>query len=227
MGTGLNLTEPRLRVASGPQADPVHDRTADEEAPREFEVVEPGPEAGARVIRLSTEALAACGDSLEHLCRRVAVFLSRSACPASSSTVGGEQDDLKRRMDEYMLHKDYHWSLRGEDGEQPIVATGSPPQTDLESYYYSGPHPTWPTQPPRPDPQEVHPGLCSLHHEVNSLPGIQSCPQQRQPKKHIQPTWRVLIAQSQPMVLLTVRQNCWPNCDLDPKIHTRQPCLRL
>ena len=38
-----------------------------------------------------------------------------------------------------MLHKDYHQSIRGEDGEEPIKALGSPPQTDMDSYYYSGP----------------------------------------------------------------------------------------
>ena len=38
-----------------------------------------------------------------------------------------------------MLHKDYHQSIRGEDGEEPIEALGSPPQTDMDSYYYSGP----------------------------------------------------------------------------------------
>ena len=90
---------------------------------------------------LTTEALAARGDSLEHLPRRVAVSLSCSPCPASSSTVVGvvgEQRDLKRRMDQYMLHEDYHKSLRGEDGEEPIAALGSPTQTDMNSYYYSG-----------------------------------------------------------------------------------------
>ena len=75
--------------------------------------------------------------SLEHLRRRVAVSPSRSACPASCSTVVGEQDDLKRRMDKYMLHNDYHQSIQGEDGEEPIKAKGSPPQTDMDSYYYS------------------------------------------------------------------------------------------
>ena len=79
------------------------------------------------------------GDSLEHLLSRVAVSLSCSAYPASSSTVIQEQDDLKRRMDEYMLHKDFHQSIRAEDGEEPIDALGSPPETDVHSYYYSGP----------------------------------------------------------------------------------------
>ena len=38
-----------------------------------------------------------------------------------------------------MLHKDYHQSIRGEDGEEPIDAISSPPRTDMDSYYYSGP----------------------------------------------------------------------------------------
>ena len=139
LGSGLNLTEPRLRVAFGSQEDPVHHRRAEEEASRELDVVAPRPEPGAPRIPLKTEAIAAAGDSLEHLRRRVAVFLPHSACPVSSSTVVREQDDLKRRMDEYMLHKNYHQSIRGEDGEEPIEALASPPQTDMDSYYYSGP----------------------------------------------------------------------------------------
>ena len=89
---------------------------------------------------LTTEALAAHGDSLQHLRRRVAASLSRSACPASSSTaVGGaeEQDELRMRMD--LLHEDYYKSVRGEDGEEPLQDLGSPPQTDMGSFYYSGP----------------------------------------------------------------------------------------
>ena len=142
LGSGLNLTEPRLRVASGSQEDPVHHRRANEEARRETEAVARRPERGAPGIPLTTEDLAARGDSLEHLHRRGAVSLSRSACPASSSAalaVVGEHDDLKRRMDEYMLHKDDHKSIRGEDGEEPIKALGSPAQTDMDSYYYWGP----------------------------------------------------------------------------------------
>ena len=133
LGNGLNLTEPRVRVASGSQEDPVHHRRADEEARREFEVVAPRPEPGAPGIPLSTEALAACGDSLKHLRRRIAVSLSRLVCPASTSTIVEEQEDLKRRMDEYKLHKDYHWSVRGEDAEGPIKAIGSPPKTDMDT----------------------------------------------------------------------------------------------
>ena len=90
------------------------------------------------------ETLAAHGeDSLQRLRRRVEASIARSACPASSSTVleGGpeEQEDLRRRMDEFMLHEEYHKSTVGEDGEIPLDALGSPPQTEMGSFYYSGP----------------------------------------------------------------------------------------
>ena len=42
-------------------------------------------------------------------------------------------------MNEYLLHEEYYDSVRGEDGEEPLEALGSPPQTDMGSYYYSGP----------------------------------------------------------------------------------------
>ena len=42
-------------------------------------------------------------------------------------------------MPEYLLHEEYYKSVRGEDGEEPLEALGSPPQTDMGSLYYSGP----------------------------------------------------------------------------------------
>ena len=42
-------------------------------------------------------------------------------------------------MDEYLLHEEYYKSVRGEDGEEPLKALGSPPHTDRGSYLYSGP----------------------------------------------------------------------------------------
>ena len=128
LGSGpISLSEPKLRVASGSQEDPGH-RRAEQETPRE--------------TPLTTEALAARGDSLQHLRKRVAVSIPRSACPASSSmAVGGSEheDKLRRRMDEYLLHEEYYKSVRGEDGEEPLEALGYPPQTDMGSFYYSGP----------------------------------------------------------------------------------------
>ena len=77
------------------------------------------------------ETLAAHGeDSLQRLRRRVEASIARSACPASFSTVLGvgpeEQEDLRRRMDEFMLQEEYHKSTVGEDGEIPLDALGSP-----------------------------------------------------------------------------------------------------
>ena len=38
-----------------------------------------------------------------------------------------------------MLHEEYHKSTVGEDGEIPLDALGSPPQTDMGTFLYSGP----------------------------------------------------------------------------------------
>ena len=111
-------SEPPLGAASGSQEDP-EQRRANQDPPK--------------TIPLTMEALAAHGDdSLQRLRTRVAASIARSACPASSSMVLGgleEQEDLQRRMDEYMLHEEYHKSTVGEDGEVPLDALGSPPQT--------------------------------------------------------------------------------------------------
>ena len=120
------MSEPKLRAASASQVESVH-RRAEQGAPR-----------------LTTESLAARADSLQHLHRRVAVSISRSVCPASSSTAtpaGGpdEEGEFRRRINEYILHEEYYKSVTGEDGEEPLDALGSPPYTDMGSYPYSGP----------------------------------------------------------------------------------------
>ena len=84
-------SEPPLRVASGSQEGPEH-RRANQDAPR-----------------LTTEALGARGASLQHLRRRVAASISRSVCPASSSTATparepDEEGKFRRRINEYILH---------------------------------------------------------------------------------------------------------------------------
>ena len=93
---------------------------------------------------INMETLAAHGeDSLQRVRRRVEASIARSACPASSSTVlvvgPEEQEDLRRRMDKFMLHEEYHKSTVGEDGKIPLDALGSPPQTEMGSFLYSGP----------------------------------------------------------------------------------------
>ena len=120
------MSEHKLRAASGSQEDPVH-RRAEQEGPR-----------------LTTEALAARGESLQHLGRRVAASISQSVCPASSSTATPargpeEQDEFRRRINEYIFHKEYYKSVTGKDGEESLDALGSPPYTDMGSYLYSGP----------------------------------------------------------------------------------------
>ena len=122
-------SEPPLRATSGSQEDPEH-RRAKLNPPRK--------------TSLTMETLAAHGeDSLQRLRRRVEASIARSACPASSSTVLGggpeEQEDLRRSMDEFMLHEKYHKSTIGEDGVIPLDALGSPPQTEMGSFLYSGP----------------------------------------------------------------------------------------
>ena len=90
------------------------------------------------------ETLAAHGeDSLQRFRRCVEASIAPSACPASSSTVLGvgpeKQEDLRRRMDAFMLHEEYHKSTVGEDEGIPLDALGSPPQTEMGSFLYSGP----------------------------------------------------------------------------------------
>ena len=119
------VSQPPLRSASGSQEDAEHRR-----APR--------------TIPLTMETLAAHGeDSLQRLRRRVEASIARLACPASSSSELGvgpeEQEDLRRRMDEFMLHEQYHLSTVGVDGELPLDALGSPPQTEMGSFLYSRP----------------------------------------------------------------------------------------
>ena len=119
------MSEPKLRAASASQEDPVH-RRGEQDAPR-----------------LTTEALAARGDSLQHLRRRVAASISRPICPASSSTATParepeEEGKFRRKITEYILNDEYYKSVTGQDGEEPLDALGSPPYTDMRSYPYSG-----------------------------------------------------------------------------------------
>ena len=180
---------PHLSGASGSQGDP--DRRRAEEN-----------------TTLTTEALAAHGgDSLHHLHRPVAASVSRSACPASSSTaIGGPEEykELRKKMYEYILHEEYYKSIRGEDGEEPLAVHGSRPRTDLGSYTHSGPpsdraETAYLPRQPRPE----YPRAC--------------CPTPRAPEvgptrveeqHHPRPTYGALDHTA----------ICWPNFCLDQKI---------
>ena len=63
---------------------------------------------------------------------------------------------------------------------------------------------TWQTQYPYPDARE-------------GLLGVQSYQRPSEPRKCVQPMWRIPISQGQPMVPWTVRPNYWPSCYPDSK----------
>ena len=85
-------------------------------------------------------------------------------------------------MDKYLLHEEYYKSVRGEDGQEPLEALGSPPQTDMGSFCYSDP-PTdladtvaLPRRPRgsawRPEPTTVRsPEVCPAYVDYCHLPG--------------------------------------------------------
>ena len=85
-------------------------------------------------------------------------------------------------MEEYLLHEEYYKSVRGEDGEEPLKALGSPPHTDMGSYPYSGPAtdladtvslprrprgPAWRSELPT---TSRNPEVCPAHVEDSHLP---------------------------------------------------------
>ena len=162
-------SEPPLRVASGSQEDLDH-RRANQDAPK-----------------LTKEALAARGDSLQHLRRRVAASISRSVCPASCSTATParepeEEGEFRRRINEDILHDDYYKSVTSADGEEPLDASGSPLYTDMGSYPYSGPptdlantaslprRPRGPVWRPELPPTSGSPEVCPAYVKALHLP---------------------------------------------------------
>ena len=174
------VSEPPLRAASGSQEDPEH-RRAERNTPR--------------TIPLTMETLAAHGeDSLQRLRRRVEASIARSACPASSSSelgVGPEgQEDLRRRMDELMLHEEYHLSTVGVDGELALDALRSSPRTEMGSFLFSGPS------------TDIADTV-----SLPRRPRVHEHPRARHPDLPIMDP----PSQSPPMGLLIVRPNYWPN----------------
>ena len=172
-------SEPPLRAASWLQEDSEH-RRANQNPPR--------------TTPLTMETLAAHGeDSLQRLRRRVEASIARSACPASSSTVlgggPGEQEDLPRRMDEFVLHEDYHKSAVGEDGEVPLDALGSPPQTEMGSFLYSGPSTDMADTVSLPRRPRVHEHPRAWHPD---LPTTSRAPEKSLDPLHPEPTYGAL-----------------------------------
>ena len=86
-------------------------------------------------------------------------------------------------MQEYLLHKEYYQSVRGEYGEEPPEALGSPPHTDMGSYLYSGPptdladtvslprRPRGPAWRPELPITSRNPEVCPAYVEESHFPG--------------------------------------------------------
>ena len=149
------------------------------------------------------EALAPHGeDSLQRLGRRVEASIARLACPASSSTVRGgpeEQEDLRRRMDEFMLHEEYHKSTVGEDEEVPLDALGSPPQTEMGSFLCSGPSTDIADTVSLPRRPRVHEHPRAWHPD---LPTTSRAPEKSLDPPHPEPTYGALDRTAEPLAKL-------------------------
>ena len=149
------------------------------------------------------EALAAHGeDSLQRLRRRVEASITWSVCPASSSTVFGgpeEQEGLRRRMDEFMLHEEYHKSTVGEEGEIPLVALGSPPQTEMGTFLYSGPSTDIAETVSLPRRARVHEHPRAWHPD---LPTTSRAPEKSLDPLHREPTYGALDRTAEPLAKL-------------------------
>ena len=172
-------SEPPLRAAYGSQEDPEH-RRANLNPPR--------------TSPLTMETLAAHGeDSLQRLRRRVEASIARSACPASSSTVLGggpeKQEDLQGRMDEFMLHEEYHKSTVGEDREIPLDALGPPPQTEMGSFLYLVPSTDMADTVSLPRRPRVHQHPRAWHLD---LPTTSRAPEKGLDPLHPEPTYGAL-----------------------------------
>ena len=105
-----------------------------------------------------------------------------------------------------MLHEKYHKSTVGEDGEIPLDALGSPPQTEMGSFLYSGPSTDMADTVSLPRQQKY---TSTREH------GIQTC---RQLQGLLKTVW-ILFTQSPPMGLWIARPNFWPN--FYPDLKTR------
>ena len=96
-----------------------------------------------------------------------------------------------------MLHEEYHKFTVGEDGEIPLDALGSPPQTEMGSFLYSGPSADMADTVSLPRRWRVHQHPRARHPDLPIVDPL--CPE------HIL------------MGLWIVRLNLWPNFYPDRK----------
>ena len=105
-----------------------------------------------------------------------------------------------------MLHEEYHKSTVGEDGEVPLDALGSSPQTEMGSFLYSGPSTDMADTVSPPRRPRVHQQPRAWHPDLPTT--------SRAPEKSLDS-----FTQSPPMGLWIARPNFWPN--FYPDLKTR------
>ena len=99
---------------------------------------------------------------------------------------------------EFLLHEEYHKSTVGEDGEVPLDAVGSPPQTEMGFLLYSGPSTDIADTVSLPRQPIVHEHPRAWHPDLPTT--------SRAPEKSLD-----RLTQSPPMGLCIARPNLWPN----------------
>ena len=92
-------------------------------------------------------------------------------------------------MDDFMLHEEYQKSTVGEDAEVPLDALGSPPQTEMGSFLYSGPSTDMADTISLPKRPRVHEHPRAWHPE---LPTTSRAPEKRLDPFHLEPTYGAL-----------------------------------
>ena len=88
-----------------------------------------------------------------------------------------------------MLHEEYHRSTVGEDGEEPLDALGSPPQTEIGSFLYSGPSTNIADTVSLPRRPRVHEHPRAWHPD---LPTTSRAPEKSLDPHHPEPTYGAL-----------------------------------
>ena len=88
-----------------------------------------------------------------------------------------------------MLHEEYHKSTVGEDGEVPLDAFGSPPQTEIGCFLYSGPSTEMADTVSLPRQPRVHKHPRAWHPD---LPTTSKAPEKSLDPFHPEPTYGAL-----------------------------------
>ena len=88
-----------------------------------------------------------------------------------------------------MLHEAYHKSTVGEDGEIPLDALGSPPQTEMASFSYGGPSTDMADTVSLPRQPRVHGHPRAWHRD---LPTTSRAPEKSLDPLHPEPTYEAL-----------------------------------